>query len=162
MGLLSKNPDNAEMSFLGHLEALRWHLFRSVIAVITLAIILFFYKEFLFDSVLLAPKSPEFLTYKALCSLGIRLGFGNELCIDVISFSLIATDISAQFTTHMWVSFIGGLVVSFPYIVWEIWRFIKPALTTNERTYAKGIVFYTSFLFLLCSFRILHYHSDDR
>ncbi len=150
MGFFSdKFNSSGEMSFLGHLEALRWHLFRAVIAVMTMAIVLFFFKEFLFDGVLLAPKSPEFLTYKILCSIGNKLNLGDDFCITVIPFSLISTDISAQFTTHMWVAFIAGLVVSFPYVVWEIWRFIKPALSTKEKSYARGIVFYTSFLFML-------------
>jgi sec-independent protein translocase protein TatC len=150
MGFFSKNAgtNSGEMTFLSHLEELRWHLFRSVIAVVVLATILFFFKEFLFDGILLAPKNPEFLTYRALCSLGIKLNLGEELCVTVINFSLISTSIAAQFTTHMWVSFIGGVVISFPYIAWEIWRFIKPALTTKERKYARGIVFYTSFLFI--------------
>ena len=150
MGVFS-NKFNAsgEMTFLGHLEALRWHLFRSVIAVMTMALLLFFFKEFLFDGVLLAPKSPNFFTYRALCSIGKKLNLGDGLCVNVIPFSLISTDISAQFTTHMWVAFIAGLVVSFPYVVWEIWRFIKPALSEKEKNYAHGIVFYTSFLFLV-------------
>ena len=150
MGFFSdKFNSSGEMSFLGHLEALRWHLFRAVIAVMTMAIVLFFFKEFLFDGVLLAPKSPDFLTYKVLCSIGNKLNLGDDFCITVIPFTLISTDISAQFTTHMWVAFIAGLVVSFPYVVWEIWRFIKPALSTKEKKYARGIVFYTSFLFML-------------
>lgn len=136
------------MSFLGHLEALRWHLFRSVLVVMTMAIVLFFFKEFLFDGVLLAPKNPNFLTYRVLCSASHRFGLGDDLCVNVIPFSLISTDISAQFTTHMWVAFIAGVVVSFPYVIWELWRFIKPALTAKEASYARGIVFYTSFLFL--------------
>ena len=143
-----KGNDTGEMSFLGHLEALRWHLFRSVIAIISFATILFLYKDFLFDDVLLAPKSPDFLTYRLLCSLSHQLHLGEELCINSITFSLISTDLSAQFTTHMWAAFIGGLVVAFPYLAWEIWRFVKPALTAKERTYARGIVFYVSILFL--------------
>lgn len=136
------------MSFLEHLEALRWHLFRSVIAIITFAVALFFFKDFLFDGVLLKPKDQDFLTYRALCWLGHTVGLGSNLCITVSSFTLISTDISAQFTTHMWAAFVGGVAISFPYIAWEIWRFIKPALTTKEKTYARGIVFYTSFLFI--------------
>lgn len=143
------NSNAGEMTFLGHLEALRWHLFRSVIAILTIAVVLFFYKTFLFDVVLLAPKHPGFLTYRALCSLGQSLNLGDSLCITVIPFTLISTDISAQFTTHMWVSFVGGIVVGFPYVVWEVWRFVKPALSVKEVKYAKGIVFYTSFLFIL-------------
>jgi sec-independent protein translocase protein TatC len=111
----------------------------------TLAIVLFFFKEFLFDGVLLAPKKPDFLTYRALCFLGRKLNLGDDLCITVSPFTLISTDISAQFTTHMWVAFIAGLVISFPYVVWEMWRFIKPALTVKEKTFARGIVFYTSY-----------------
>lgn len=136
------------MSFLGHLEALRWHLFRSALVVIVLAVVFFFFKEFLFDDVLLAPKNANFLTYRILCSISHNIGLGEDLCITVLPFSLISTDLSAQFTTHMWVAFISGFVVSFPYIIWELWRFIKPALTTTERKFANGIVFYTSFLFL--------------
>lgn len=147
MGMFTKN-NSGEMSFLDHLEALRWHLFRAAIAVISLALILFFFKEFLFDSILLAPKHPDFLTYRALCSLGLKIGMGEELCVNAIPFTLISTNLSAQFTTHMWVSFIGGVVVAFPYVIWELWRFVKPALSVKERTFARGIVFYTSFLFL--------------
>ena len=149
MAIFSKsgNP-NGEMSFLEHLEALRWHLFRSTIAIAVTATVLFFFKEFLFDGVLLAPKNQNFWTYRALCWAGQHLGMGADLCITVSSFTLISTDISAQFTTHMWVAFIGGVVIAFPYIVWELWRFIKPALTVKEKSYARGIVFYTSFLFI--------------
>src|SRR5690242_6460361 len=105
-----KLNNTGEMSFLDHLEALRWHLFRSVIAIITLAVVFFFFKEILFDKILLAPKNPQFLTYRILCSLGHKIGMSDELCISVIPFTLISTDLSAQFTTHMWVAFIAGLV----------------------------------------------------
>jgi sec-independent protein translocase protein TatC len=145
----NKNNPGGEMSFLGHLEALRWHLVRSVVVVMVLAVVLFCFKEFLFDTILLAPKNPHFLTYRALCFLSHRFHLSDDLCVSQIDFMLISTDISAQFTTHMWTAFIGGVVVSFPYIIWELWRFVKPALHANEQRYAKGIVFYTSFLFLM-------------
>ena len=146
--LKSESNPAGEMSFLGHLEALRWHLVRSVAVVMVLAVTLFCFKEFLFDSVLLAPKNPHFLTYRLLCFLAHKFHLSDDLCVTQIDFILISTDISAQFTTHMWASFIGGVVVGFPYVVWELWRFIKPALKENEQRYAKGIVFYTSFLFI--------------
>ena len=136
------------MSFLGHLEALRWHLVRAVSVVMTLAITFFFFKEFLFDGILLAPKNPSFFTYRVLCQLSDYLNMGEDLCIKEIPFILISTELSAQFTTHMWVAFISGLIVGFPYVVWELWRFIKPALHAKEQKYASGIVFYTSFLFI--------------
>ena len=136
------------MTFLGHLESLRWHLVRAVGAVMVLSLVLFFFKDFLFDGVLLAPKNPQFFTYRLLCQVSERLHMGDELCIRNIPFSLISTELSAQFTTHMWVAFIAGLVCGFPYVVWELWRFVKPALHQKERQFARGIVFYTSFLFL--------------
>jgi len=139
---------NAEMSFLDHLEALRWHIVRSAIVIFSIAIVLFLCKGFLFDSVLLAPKYPTFPTYRALCFLSRKFNLGGDLCITQISFTLISTDISAQFTTHMWSAFVGGLIAGFPYLVWEMWKFIKPALKEKEKNYAKGVVFYTSFLFL--------------
>jgi len=148
------NPQ-AEMSFLGHLEALRWHLVRAVGVVMVLALTWFFLKELLFDGILLAPKNPQFLTYRILCHLSDRLQLGEDLCIREIPFRLIATDISSQFTTHMWVAFVAGLVTGFPYVVWELWRFIKPALHEKERRYANGIVFYTFITGVLFGYYII-------
>jgi sec-independent protein translocase protein TatC len=122
---------------------------RSVVAVMSLAVVLFCFKDFLFDGVLLAPKNPHFITYRALCYLSNYFHLGDDLCVHQIDFTLISTNITAQFATHMFVSIIGGLIIAFPYIVWELWSFIKPALHSKEKTYAKGIVFYTSFLFIL-------------
>lgn len=144
----SQNPQ-AEMSFLEHLEALRWHLVRSVIAVLGFAVLLFFYKDLVFDTVIISPKKADFWTYRFLCDLSERLMMGDLLCIREIPFSLINTQLSGQFTMHMWVSFIGGIVLAFPYILWEVWRFIKPALHVKERQYATGLVTYSSSLFLL-------------
>lgn len=138
-----------EMSFLQHLEALRWHVVRSAAVVMSLALVFFFFKEFLFDGVLLAPKNPNFLTYRVLCRLSEKFNLGDDLCITHSDFTLISTDLSAQFTTHMWVAFIAGLVVGFPYVVYELWLFIKPALRPKEKSLATGLVFYTSFLFLM-------------
>jgi len=146
---LLKQNDNpeAEMSFLQHLEALRWHLVRSVIVVIGLAITAFFYRDFVFDSLLLAPKNADFWTYRMMCRLGQSIGMGDALCIGDTSFELINTQLSGQFTMHMWVSFIAGLVAGAPYVLFEIWSFVKPALRDKERKYTKGVVFYTTALF---------------
>jgi sec-independent protein translocase protein TatC len=142
-----KSNVEGEMSFLDHLEALRWHLVRSAIAIVSVAIVLFCFKGFLFDGVLLAPKSPDFPTYRALCWVAQKFSLGDDLCITQINFNLISTELSAQFATHMWAAFIGGLVIGFPYLVYELWKFIRPALHENERKYANGIVFFTSLLF---------------
>ncbi|MCC6691564.1 MAG: twin-arginine translocase subunit TatC [Bacteroidia bacterium] len=143
-----KNDGTAEMSFLDHLEALRWHLVRSAIAVVALAITLFFMKAFVFDVIVLGPKHPDFLTYRLLCRFSHFIGAGNNLCINSIPFSLINTDLSGQFTMHMWIAFVGGLIIAFPYILWEIWRFVKPALNEKERSNTRGFVFFATILFL--------------
>src|SRR5258705_1808356 len=149
MALLGRQTEGKEMSFLQHLEELRWHLVRSVIAITVIAVVAFLNKEFLFDGILLAPKNPSFPTYRWLCSISHAFNMGDALCVNSIPFSLISTDLSAQFTTHMWVAFVAGLIIASPYVLWEAWRFIKPALYEKERNYANGIVFYTSSLFII-------------
>jgi sec-independent protein translocase protein TatC len=135
--------EEGEMTFLQHLEVLRWHLVRSVSAIMIFAIVAFFAKEFIFDTILLGPKSGDFWTYRMACK------YLNLLCMTEVPFELINISMSGQFTTHFVVSVIAGFVVAFPYVVFEIWRFVKPGLYSNERKYANGMVFYVSFLFIL-------------
>lgn len=143
-----KEP-KAEMSFLQHLEELRWHLVRSSAAIFIFALIAFINKEFLFDKLILAPKNADFPTYRFLCMLGQKLNLDESICIKELSFTLINIDMSGQFSTHMSVSLYAGIVLAFPYVIWELWRFIKPGLHNHERKYANGIVFFTSLLFFL-------------
>lgn len=147
MALFNNDNEKSEMSFLEHLEALRWHLMRAVIAVLVLAIFLFFYREIVFDHFLFAPKHPDFWTYRMLCLLSDYLDMGDALCIKDLPFDLINTELSGQFTMHIWVSFVAGFILAAPYVLWEIWRFIKPALHEKERKYSKGVVFFSSILF---------------
>jgi sec-independent protein translocase protein TatC len=104
-------------------------------------------KEILFDKIILGSKSPDFLTYRVMCYLGDR--FGIDMCIRELPFTLININLSGQFTTHIYVAFMAGFVMAFPYFLWEIWRFIKPALKPRERKFSHGIVFFTSLLFML-------------
>jgi sec-independent protein translocase protein TatC len=143
----AKKSESAEMSFLDHLEELRWHLVRSVVVIFSLAIVFFANREFLFDTIILAPKDPGFFTYRMMCKLSHFLNMGDALCMNGLEFSLINTTLSGQFTLHMWAAFVAGIVVGFPYLVWEAWRFIKPALTATEIGYSKGILFFVSILF---------------
>ena len=145
MALSNKNP-NKEMNFLSHLEALRWHLVRSAIAICVLAVIAFFNKELIFDGIILAPKNKDFPTYRVLCYLSKK--FNIDMCFDQINFSVINLDISGQFTTHMWIAFMSGFILAFPYFIWELWRFIKPALSDRELGISRGVVFFTSLLFI--------------
>jgi sec-independent protein translocase protein TatC len=141
-------PDSEkEMSFLDHLEELRWHLVRSALAILVFAIAAFIFKDIIFDGILLAPKRVDFVTARLMCQLGKHLNVGG-LCINQQSFELINTDIAGQFTSHMYVSIIAGIIIAFPYILWELWSFVKPALHINELKYTRGIIFFTTFLFL--------------
>ncbi|TXC81782.1 twin-arginine translocase subunit TatC [Luteibaculum oceani] len=140
--------DDKELSFLGHLEELRWRLIRAAIAVVVGAIAAFSAKNFIFDKVILAPKSPDFLTYKAFCWIGEYLGFGASFCLADYTLNIQNINMAGQFTTHIVVSLIAGFIVSFPYVFYQVWKFISPGLTEREIKLSRGIVFYTSFLFI--------------
>ena len=138
-----------EMSFLDHLEVLRWHLVRSIIAIIVFASLAFVYKSILFDDIILAQKKSDFWTYQLLCRFSNLIGKGDALCLEDIKFSLINLTMSGQFSIHITTSIIAGIVLAFPYLLFEIWRFIRPALAKSERKYATALIFSGSFLFLL-------------
>ena len=140
----------SEMSFLDHLEELRGHIFRCVAAVFVFAIIAFLNKSFVFDGVILAPKNPNFITYQFLCDLTPYLSkIGLNLCIEQIPYELKNIDMSGQFLSHIKISFIIGFCVAFPYIFWEFWRFVSPALHDTERKTISGAVFWASLLFFI-------------
>lgn len=141
--------EQGEMSFLEHLEVLRWHLVRSVSAIVVLALVAFLFKGFVFDTILLGPKNPDFITYRLMCEASEKFGLSDLLCIGQLNFQLINISMAGQFTTHIFVSLITGLVLAFPYVVFELWRFIRPGLYSHERKYANGMVFYTSALFVM-------------
>lgn len=138
----------AEMSFFEHLEVLRWHLIRSVIAIAVFAILAFAYNDFIINQVILGPKSLDFWTYRMMCKLGEVLSL-DELCVKRIPFNLISTELTSQFMLQINSSLLTALVLGFPYLLFEIWLFIKPALTEVERKSAQGFIFYASALFLI-------------
>jgi sec-independent protein translocase protein TatC len=138
----------AEMSFLEHLEVLRWHLVRSIASILVFAIIAFIFKNIVFDVIIIAPKTPEFPTNRFLCMLGQELNV-QRLCINSRPFNLQTVKMAEQFSMHIIVSLIAGLIISFPYIFWEFWKFIKPAMYDKEKKTASGAVFYTSLLFMM-------------
>jgi sec-independent protein translocase protein TatC len=143
------SSQDKEMSFLDHLEIFRWHLIRSAIAVLFFAIIAFIFKDIVFDVILLGPKDPNFPTYKALCAISQYLGLEDALCLKESPFTLMNITMSGQFSSHVTTSIFAGFIVASPYVFWEFWRFIRPALHVNESTMARGIVFFSSVLFLL-------------
>ncbi|PLX04945.1 MAG: twin-arginine translocase subunit TatC [Marinilabiliales bacterium] len=147
----SKKKEKSEekvMTFWDHLDELRKHIIRSIIAIIVLAIVAFMNREFVFDYVILGPSSSEFLTNRLLCKLGDFLSV-NALCIDDMKLQIININMSGQFLTHMYISIVAGFIFSFPYILWEIWLFVKPAMHENERKYSQGGVFISTILFLM-------------
>jgi len=144
-----ENKDPNQLTFIEHLEALRWHILRSLTAVLLVSILAFLNKSFVFDRVILAPKNEEFITYRFLCWLSHQMHMGANLCMDGIAFTLQNVDMPGQFLMHVKVSFIAGLIVAFPYIFWEIWRFVKPGLHDNEIRHTRGLVFACSTLFFV-------------
>lgn len=136
------------MSFLEHLEELRWHIIRSVVAIFVLMIAAFSFKNLIFDSIILAPKEPTFFTNRLLCQLG-QLTNIDALCINTNTVNLISIKMAGQITTHITVALVAGLILAFPYILWEFWRFFKPALHSNEQQHARGAVLISSMLFFL-------------
>jgi sec-independent protein translocase protein TatC len=138
----------AEMSFFDHLEALRWHLVRSAIAIVIFTAAAFYFYDFLFGTIIMGPSKPGFWTYRMLCHLGEWL-HRDGFCINKINISLINTEMAGQFTLQVNSSLLIGVTAGFPYLLWEIWRFIKPALHEKERKAASGFVFYATFLFVL-------------
>jgi sec-independent protein translocase protein TatC len=137
------------MSFLEHLEELRWHIIRSVLAIVVFMVVAFVFKTFIFDNIILAPKSPEFFTNRMLCKLGNFLLHSNKLCINTKHLNLINIKMSGQLTTHIAVSMVAGVILAFPVILWEFWQFFKPALRPNESKHARGAVTAASLLFFV-------------
>ncbi len=136
------------MSFIDHLEALRWHVIRAAIAVVVFATAAFFAKEFLFHDLILAPSRADFWTYRMSCKLGTLVG-AEGMCPDKLGFIIQNREMSGQLSMHISTSFMVGIVMAFPYLFWELWRFIKPGLYPHERQNSQGAVFFVSVLFIL-------------
>ncbi|HTG65872.1 MAG TPA: twin-arginine translocase subunit TatC [Flavobacterium sp.] len=138
-----------EMSFLDHLEDLRWLLVRSTIAVIVMAIITYFFSDFLFDTVIFGPTRASFFTYVYFCELSHSLGFAESICITEMPFIIQNTEMEGQVNVFIWICMLFGFILSFPYILWEVWKFISPALYQNEKKNAKIFIFFSSLLFFI-------------
>lgn len=146
---MSKDSSKDEMSFLDHLEELRWHLIRSVLAIVIVATAAFIFKDFIFDVLLFGPKNKDFVTYRWFCSLSQSLGQGSSFCIEELPFRIQSRTMAGQFSAHLWTSVLAGFIVSFPYIIFEFWKFISPGLYEKERKNARGFIFIASLLFFI-------------
>lgn len=143
---MSKDKETENMTFWGHLQELRSNLIRSSIAIVVFSIVAFVNKDILFHNVILAPKESFFFTNEAFCFLSEWLSM-PVLCINKMPVKIINIELAGQFTTHIMVSLIAGIIISVPYILWEFWRFIKPGLHKNERKNTRFAVLKTSALF---------------
>lgn len=142
-----KSPD--EMSFLDHLEVLRWHLIRSTLAIVIVACVAFMFKGFIFDTILFGPKNMDFPTYKFFCSIATYFGVTSEFCGESLPFTIQSRLMAGQFSAHIWTSIWAGIIIGFPYILFEVWRFISPGLYENERKHSRGFILTASFLFFI-------------
>lgn len=139
--------EEKEMTFLDHLEELRWHIIRSLFAVVIFTIVAFIYGPWIFENIVFAVAKPDFIFFDWMCSLGKLVGYEETLCVKEIPFKIQSRQMTGQFTMHISSSLFIGVIASFPYIVWELWRFIKPGLVTKERKFSRGAVLSISFLF---------------
>ncbi len=135
------------MTFFDHIEELRWNIIRSIVAWLIAAITIFVNIDWVYDNIILAPANEHFVTYGALCRFGHWLHLGNSFCMPPIKISFQVTEVNGTFTSAITIAMIGGIIVAFPYIFWELWRFVKPALSPKERKYGTGSIFYVSLCF---------------
>ena len=137
-----------EMSFLDHLEELRWHIIRSTMAVVIAATLAFLGKSFLFDVLIFGPTKPDFFTYDFLCKASSLLGY-DSFCNTDFDFEIQSRTMAGQFSAHIWTSITFGFIIAFPYVLYEFWKFISPGLYSNERKHSRGFITISSVLFLI-------------
>jgi len=144
-----KKPNVDEMSFLDHLEDLRWHIIRCVFAILIGGGIAFLAKDFIFNQVLFGPKNIDFFTYELLCNISNKIGLDDSFCISEMPFRIQSRTMSGQFSAHIWMSITAGFIIAFPYIIYQFWSFISPGLYQNEKKNARGFIFISSLLFFI-------------
>lgn len=138
-----------EMSFIDHLEALRWHVVRSLLVIMASAVVFFIFIDWIFDNVIMGPTQNNFISYRVLCSLSHTLRMGDSLCMPPMELNLQVNSVSGTFMSSITIAFVGGIIVALPYVLWEVWRFVKPALKPNELQYTRGVIFWISLFFFM-------------
>jgi len=144
---MAKNVN--EMSFLDHLEELRWHLIRSTLSIIIVGIIAFIFSRSLFKLIIFAPTEMSFPTYRLLCKAGQLINVESSFCNDTLPMIIQNRTMAGQFSADIWTSVLAGFIISFPYVIYQLWKFISPGLMPNERKYSKGFIIISSLLFFL-------------
>ncbi len=138
-----------EMSFLDHLEELRWHLIRATLAIVIIGSVAFLMRGFIFDTVIFGPKRMDFPTYRLFCNIATFFGFDSAFCADELPFTIQSRLMAGQFSAHIWTSIWAGFIVGFPYVLYEIWKFIGPGLHEKERKNSRGFIIIASSLFFM-------------
>lgn len=147
LSFFEKRGQDKEMTFIDHLEELRWHILRSLLAILGAAILIFVYIDWIYDHVITGPLQKDFVSYVALCRFSHWVGIGDSLCLPPAKVELQAITFGAQFMSSISIAFMGGFIVAFPYVFWEFWKFVKPALTPKELKSTRGAIFFVSFFF---------------
>ncbi|MGB5435116.1 MAG: twin-arginine translocase subunit TatC [Maribacter sp.] len=137
------------MSFLDHLEELRWHLIRSTLAIVIIGIVAFTMSGFIFDSIIFAPSRMDFPTYRFFCKAATFIGIESDFCADKLPFSIQSRTMGGQFSADIWTSIWAGFIVGFPYVLYEVWKFISPGLYEKERKNSRGFILIASLLFFM-------------
>jgi len=140
---------NKEMSFLNHLEELRWLLVRSCIAILITSVVAIYFNEFIFDVVIFGPKQGDFITYQFFCDIATKYDLDKSFCDNELPFVIQNRTMDGQLSVMIWTCITAGFILAFPAILWEFWKFIRPALYEKERKYAKLFIFVSSILFFL-------------
>jgi sec-independent protein translocase protein TatC len=143
----STGEGKSEMTFIDHLEELRSHIIRSVSAILLGAIVIFIYRDWIFDYVIVGPINKDFISYKALCQFSHWAHLGDALCMPPVDVSMQSTTFGGQFLSSITMAFVGGIIIAFPFIFWEFWRFVKPALKEKELKNTRFVIFWVSFFF---------------
>ncbi len=146
---MAKKKNINEMSFLDHLEDLRWHLIKITSAVVIVATFAFIFSRFIFDDIIFAPLEMSFPTYKWLCDIATYMSLDTSFCNDKIPLILQNRTMAGQFSADLWTAILGGFIMSFPYIIYQLWKFISPGLHENERKHSRGFIIISSLLFFL-------------
>ncbi len=149
LNFFKRTPGQAEMSFIEHLEALRWHIVRSVLAIVVLAVFAFIKIDWIFEHIIMGPLKQDFLSVVGLCNLSHFLHIGDTLCLPAANVQLQTTAFGSQFISSITIACVCGFIIAFPYIFWEFWRFVKPALSPKEIKSTRGSIFFVTFFFML-------------
>lgn len=138
-----------EMSFLDHLEELRWLLVRGSAAVLIMAVVTFFISDYIFDTIIFGPTKTDFVTYRFFCDLSHYVGFKDSICVESLPFIIQNTNMEGQVNILVWICVTAGFILAFPYILWLLWGFVSPALYEKEKKNAKIFIFIASILFFI-------------